>query len=165
MVLLSTNSSAVARVCIRRQYFPVMRLRGPSPHENSSAFCHRDASRSALIDSRHSCAPSIRGADSKVINERAASVTVRHRSGPRHKSERASEAIDSPSVMCQIPATPLPFLFLRLDTGTLLPCAPPASLHSAAVLAPTLLNRWETIMEVRPSASSVPTAVSLTFQC
>lgn len=70
---------------------------------------HQDSSCSALIDSHHSCAPSIWGVDNKLINERSASVAMRHRLSPCHKSKRASEAIDRPSIMCQVPAPPLSF--------------------------------------------------------
>lgn len=43
---------------------------------------HQDSSCRALIDSHHSCAPSIWGVDNKLINERVASVAVRHRLSP-----------------------------------------------------------------------------------
>lgn len=55
--------------------------------------------------------------------------------GSCHKSEHASEAIDRPSIIFQIPAPPLPYP-AALNRSVLL-CAPPGSLHLAAALAST----------------------------
>lgn len=67
-----------------------MRHAGPSLHthkkEKKTQQCggrrRRDISCSALIDSRRSCAPSVRGVDNKLINERQASAAMRHRLHP-----------------------------------------------------------------------------------
>lgn len=92
---------------------------------------HQDSSCGALIDSRHSCTPSIWGVDNKLINGHRSHAPQPE---PCHKSGHASEAIDRPSIMCQIPAPPRPFP-ADLNRSILL-CAPPASLSLAAALAP-----------------------------
>lgn len=90
---------------------------------------HQDSSRGALIDSHHSCAPSIWGVDNKLINERVASVAARHRlspvinpSVPLKRSTGHQSCVKSPLLPFLFPAAPK-----QEHAATRPTCQPPLS--------------------------------------